>query len=199
MVKFQVWAQPWWVNLLVFVPLIVWFLWRREGLRLSWRQLTILAAFATAFGFSEAAVVVYLRAAAGLLPGYAGTLSDVQRAAAISPPAQSISQFPQSLLTVEVFREAATLVMLVSVATLSGPRSRERWASFLWLFAIWDIAYYAGLWATVRWPSSLKDLDVLFLIPVPWISQVWFPLLVSALTLLAVALARTETTDAKAK
>ncbi|HLB87849.1 MAG TPA: hypothetical protein VJK29_09375 [Terriglobales bacterium] len=199
MVKFQVWAQPWWVNLLVLVPLIVWFLWRREGLRLSWRQLTILAGFAAAFGFSEAAVVVYLRAAAGLLPGYAGTLADVQRAAAISLPAQSTSPLPQSLLTVEVFREAATLVMLVSVALLSGPRPRERWASFLWVFAIWDIAYYAGLWATVRWPSSLKDLDVLFLMPVPWISQVWFPLLVSALTLLAVALARTETADAKAK
>jgi hypothetical protein len=89
--------------------------------------------------------------------------------------------------------------MLVSVALLSGPRFRERGASFLWVFAIWDIAYYAGLWVTVRWPSSLKDLDVLFLIPVPWISQVWFPLLVSALTLLAVALARTETADAKAK
>src|SRR5713101_6682294 len=75
MEKFQVWAQPWWVNLLVFVPLIVWFLWRREGLRLSWRQLTILAAFAAAFGFSEAAVVVYLRAAAGLLPGSPVTLA----------------------------------------------------------------------------------------------------------------------------
>ncbi len=199
MEKFQVWAQPWWVNLLVFVPLIVWFLWRREGLLLSWRQLTILAGFAAAFGFVEAAIVVYLRAAAGLLPGYAGTLSDVRRSAAIYLPAQSISQLPQSLLTVEVFREAATMIMLVTVALLSTPRLRERWASFLWVFAIWDITYYAGLWATVRWPSSLKDLDVLFLIPVPWVSQVWFPMLVSALTLLAVALARTETADGKAK
>jgi len=44
------------------------------------------------------------------------------------------------------------------------------------------------LWATVRWPSSLKDTDVLFLIPVPWISHVWFPILISFLTLVAVAL-----------
>jgi hypothetical protein len=28
---------------------------------------------------------------------------------------------------------------------------------------------------------------VLFLIPVPWIAQVWFPLLVSLLTILAIA------------
>jgi hypothetical protein len=46
--------------------------------------------------------------------------------------------------------------------------------------------YYAGLWATVRWPQSLRDLDVLFLIPVPWVSAVWFPLLVNAMTLAAV-------------
>ena len=58
MVKFQVWAQPWWVNLLVFVPLIVWFLWWREGLLLRWRQLIILAGFGAGFGFVEAAVVV---------------------------------------------------------------------------------------------------------------------------------------------
>ena len=60
---------------------------------------------------------------------------------------------------------------------------------FLWCFAIWDTMYYAGLWATVRWPQSLRDLDVLFLIPVPWTSEVWFPLLVNVLTLAAVVVA----------
>ena len=89
-------------------------------------------------------------------------------------------------MTIEIAREAATIIMLVSVALLAATKFRERWASFLWAFAVWDIAYYAALWATVRWPSSLKDLDVLFLIPVPWVAQVWFPLLVSGLTLLAV-------------
>lgn len=199
MEKVQIWAQPWWVNLLFLVPWIVWLLWRREGLMLSWRQLIILAGFAAAFGFVEASVVVYLRAAAGLLPGYAGTLADVQRSAGTYPPTQSISEFPQSLLTVEVFREAATIVMLAGVALLSAPRFRERWASFLWVFATWDITYYGALWATVRWPSSPKDFDVLFLIPVPWVSQVWFPVLVSAFSLLAVALTRTDATDPKAK
>lgn len=104
--------------------------------------------------------------------------------------AQYPNQYPQGLLTIEVMREAATMVMLVSVAMLAAPRARERWASFLWAFAIWDISYYAGLWATVRWPSSFKEFDVLFLIPVPWIAQVWYPLLVSVLTLSAVAWAK---------
>jgi hypothetical protein len=72
--------------------------------------------------------------------------------------------------------------MLISVTLFTVSRAGARWAAFLWLFALWDIAYYAGLWATLRWPASLTGLDVLFLIPVPWIAQVWFPLLVSGLT-----------------
>jgi len=32
----------------------------------------------------------------------------------------------------------------------------------------------------IRWPESLKTLDVLFLIPVPWVGPVWLPVTVSA-------------------
>ena len=187
MQHFQALAQPWWVNLLAFIPFVAWMVWRRKGLLVSRRQLILLAVFAGAFGFVESAVVIYLRAATGLLPGYRGTLSDVRRSSAGSyKQEESISEFPESLLTIEVLREAATMVMLTTVALLAGTRLRERCAIFLWTFAVWDISYYAGLWATVRWPSSLKELDVLFLIPVPWISQVWFPILISVLTLVAV-------------
>src|SRR6202521_2073649 len=179
-------AQPWWVNLLVLVPPLAWFSWRRGGVPLSVRQLVISGVFAASFGFLEAVVVVYLRAAVGLLPGYQGTLSDVQHSSQNYQQEKSIIDFPSSLMTIEIAREAATIIMLVSVALLAATKFRERWASFLWAFAVWDIAYYAALWATVRWPSSLKDLDVLFLIPVPWRAQAWFPLLASGLTLLAV-------------
>jgi hypothetical protein len=188
MEKLRVWAQPWWVNLLALVPFATYFVFRRKGLLLNWRQLTASATFAAAFGFVEAAVVVYLRAILGMLPGYRGTLSELQHSSQSYEQAESLSQFPQSLLTIEMYREAATLVMLVSVALLATSKANSRWAVFLWVFAVWDIAYYAGLWATVRWPASFTDLDVLFLIPVPWIAQIWFPLLVSALTVFAIAL-----------
>ncbi len=184
-------AQPWWVNLLVLVPLLAWFSWRRGGVSLSARQLLITGVFAASFGFLEAVVVVYLRAATGLLPGYQGTLSDVIRmSGGFYQQSQSISQFPKSLLTLEFLREAATILMLLSVALVTSAKSRARAAVFLWTFAIWDIVYYAALWATVRWPTSLRDPDVLFLIPAPWISPVWFPLLVSGLALAAVLLCR---------
>jgi len=188
MEKLQLWAQPWWVNLLVLIPFATYFAYRRQGLPLRWRQLITLTIFAAAFGFVEAAVVVYLRAAIGLLPGYMGTFAELRRSSLSYTQASSLSQFPHSLLTIEVYREAATMVMLVGVALLSASRTSARWAAFLWVFALWDIAYYAGLWVTVRWPASLIDLDVLFLIPVPWIAQVWFPLLVSAATVVAIAL-----------
>lgn len=193
METFQVLAQPWWVNLLVFIPVLAFWRWRRSGLLLSWRRLVVTAVFAVAFGYVEAAVVVYLRAAMGLLPGYMGTLADVARLSVQAyRQAQSAVEMPQSLLTVEIFREAATMFMLITVALLSAPRAKERGAVFLWAFALWDISYYASLWATVRWPFSFTNQDVLFLIPVPWLSQVWFPVLVSGLTLLAVSFTRTS-------
>jgi hypothetical protein len=187
MEKFQVWAQPWWVNLLLLIPAIAAFTTRRENLPPIRRQFFLMAVFAVAFGFAEAAVVVYLRAATGLLPGYMGSLAQLRHSSLGYEQTQSLAQFPQSLLTIEMWREAATMVMLVSVALLAASRAGARWAAFLWMFALWDIAYYAGLWATVGWPASLKDVDVLFLLPVPWIAQVWFPLLVSGLTALVVA------------
>jgi hypothetical protein len=184
-------AQPWWVNFIVLVPPFAWWSWRRGGVPLTARQLAISCAFAAAFGFLEAVVVAYLRAAVGLLPGYQGTLSDVIRMSGqFYVPTEVVSQFPKSLLTLEVLREAATILMLLSVALLTSANSRARAAVFLWTFAIWDIVYYAALWATVRWPLSLKDPDVLFLIPVPWLSPVWFPLLVSGFALAAVLFSR---------
>jgi len=184
-------AQPWWVNFIILIPPLTWFSWRRGGVPVTARELAISGLFAASFGFLEAVVVVYLRAAVGLLPGYQGTLSDVIRMSGqFYVQTQVISQFPKSLLTLEVLREAATILMLLSVALLTSTNSRARAAVFLWTFAIWDIAYYAALWATVRWPLSLKDPDVLFLIPVPWLSPVWFPLLVSALALAAVLFSR---------
>jgi len=188
MQNFQLWAQPWWVNLSLLIPVIAYSRWRRKGLLLTWRQIGLLTSFAVAFGFVEASVVVYLRAASGLLPGYTGTLSDLQNAPDGYEQAKSIAEFPSRLLTIEIFREAATMVMLASLALLAAPKARERWAVFLWTFAVWDIAYYLGLWATVRWPTSPEDFDVLFLIPVPWLAEVWFPVLVSALTLGAIAI-----------
>jgi len=184
-------AEPWWVNLLIVIPPLAYFSWRRGGVALARRQLMISAVFAAAFGFVEATVVAYLRAATGLLPGYQGTLGDVaRRSGEFYQQAQALTQFPQSLLTLEVLREAATIIILLSVAFLVSAKSRPRAAVFLWTFAIWDIAYYAALWATVRWPQSLKDADVLFLIPQPWFAPVWYPLLVSALAMLAVLLTR---------
>jgi hypothetical protein len=187
----KLFAEPWWVNLLVLVPPFAYFRWRRGGILLARQQLLTSGLFAASFGFVEAVVVVYLRAAVGLLPGYQGTLSDViRRSGEFYQQSQAITQFPQSLLTLEVSREAATILMLLSVALLTAAKASSRVAVFLWTFAIWDITYYAVLWATVRWPLSLRDPDVLFLIPRPWISPVWYPLLVSLLAILAVLFAR---------
>ncbi len=195
--EFVLFARPWPVNLFILAPFATYYLWRRDGLTLTRDALVAACFFGIAFGFVEAAVVVYLRAAIGLLPGYGGSLADVAGLSAdIFQQAEILDELPRSLLAVELIREAATMIMLVSVALLAVKTTRERCAIFLWTFAIWDISYYLGLWATVRWPPSLLTADILFLIPVPWLAQVWFPILVSALFMGAILLARRVDSEA---
>src|SRR6266849_4518213 len=189
--NFRLLAHPWWVNLLLLVPLVAYFLFRREKPQLTRHQLLTSAIFALSFGFVEGAVAIYLGAAVGLLPGHARTLSDLARLSAdLEQQAQQVSNLPPGLLTVEVFRETATMLMLLSVAILAEQKRGERLAIFLWIFALWDIGYYVALRATVRWPYSPTSPDVLFFIPVPWTSQVWVPILLSILTAAALLLTR---------
>jgi hypothetical protein len=169
-------ASPWWVNLAPLVPIVSFLAWRRAGLRLSWPRLTYAAVFGAAFGVDEAVVVVYLRGAVGLLLPAAD-------------PDEVLARLPELFGQAEVVREASTVLILVAASLLAIRSIRERWAIFLWMFAFWDIFYYAGLWLIIGWPPSLFTPDVLFLIPTPWVAQVWFPVLVSLLTVAAVLLA----------
>ena len=54
MSHFQLWAQPPWVNLLILIPLVAAFSFRRAGHLLGGRRLIVIAFFAAAFGFAEA-------------------------------------------------------------------------------------------------------------------------------------------------
>jgi hypothetical protein len=184
-------AHPWWVNLLITVPFISYVFWQRASISISRTHLLAAALFAASFGVVEGTVVVYLRAVLGAAAGYRTSVSGVaQVSESLNQVRLEPSALPPSLLKVEVFREAATIFMLVTVGLLAAPNRQGRWAMFLWTFAIWDVSYYITLWATIRWPSSMTDSDVLFLIPVVWVSPVWFPLLVSTLSVVAVLLAR---------
>lgn len=130
-------------------------------------------AFGVAFGYVEATVVVYLRAALGVVPG-----------AVMAHEPGTFGTFE----AVEIARELATLVMITAVGLLAGRSRLERLAWAAVVFGTWDIVYYAGLRLTIGWPPSLDTWDVLFLVPTPWVGPVWAPLIVS-LALIAVGLA----------
>jgi hypothetical protein len=184
-------AHPWWVNLLIAVPFFSYVLWQRASISFTRTHLLAAALFAASFGVVEGTVVVYLRAVLGAAAGYSTSLPGVaQFSESLHQVRLEPAALPPSLLRVEVFREAATIFMLVSVALLAAPNVQGRWAMFLWTFAIWDVTYYVTLWVTLGWPASMTDPDVLFLIPVVWDSPVWFPLLVSTLSAGAVLIAR---------
>ena len=111
--EFTLFAQPWWVNLFIAIPFIAYYLWFKEGITVSKLTLVISGLFGIAFGFVEASVVVYLRAAVGLLPGYGGTPSNVAILSAdIYQQSRILGELPKALRIVEIFREAATMNML---------------------------------------------------------------------------------------
>ena len=120
------------------------------------------AAYAVAMAYLEAAVVVYLRA--------------LYYPAGFAFPLVLI---PDRMAAIEIGREAATIMMLLSIAWLAGPRPGERFLHFCLVFGVWDIFYYVWLRALAGWPPSLLTWDILFLIPVPWAGPVLAPLLVS--------------------
>lgn len=126
------------------------------------RRLLLVTLFALAMGFLESAVVVYLR----LL--YYPQGFDFPLVA-----------LPAAVLVIEVAREGATLVMLLTVALLVGRTGWERFAWLCLIFGLWDIAYYLGLKLAIGWPSSLMTWDILFLIPVIWTGPVLAPLITS--------------------
>lgn len=145
-----------------------------------WRAAAALILFGISFGYVEASVVVYLRAVYDPVrqklhpdraPGDLFPLIPVDRLRSEAPE--------QSwLLGVEIAREAATMVMLASVAFAAGGRSS--WLpSFAIVFGTWDLFFYLFLKVLLHWPASLMTWDVLFLIPVPWAAPVLAPSIVS--------------------
>jgi hypothetical protein len=133
------------------------------------RRLFWLSLLAIAMAQLEAAVVVYLRKV--YYPdGFEFPLVIIR----------------DRIAAIEIGREAATVVMLFALAKLYSARDRWRqYAAFLWAFGIWDIFYYVWLWIMLRWPSSLLDWDVLFLIPLPWVGPVLAPVLIAVVMMAA--------------
>jgi len=131
----------------------------------------VVAAMGIAFGYNEAAVVVYLRA--------------IFHPAGFSFPLAPLGLTAEShrLLLTEVGREAATIVLIFSGCLLAGQNRPQRLAYFMIIFAMWDIFYYVWLKALLGWPASVMDWDVLFLIPVGWAGPVLAPVMVSAVML----------------
>lgn len=135
-------------------------------------KLFLLAIFGIAMAHLEGVVVVYLRKALGMIDSESNK--------------ESIEKFPKRYLTIEMTREAATIIMLVIVAYLTGDTLIQKGVYFLWTFAFWDLFYYLSLYILIKWPPKFTTIDVLFLIPKPWIAPVWFPIGVSGLTIIII-------------
>lgn len=136
-------------------------------MKLSKRKLFWLTIFAVAIAYVEATVVVYLRQIY-----YPDNLQ------VIFP----IKLFSSFNLVIELIREAATIIIMVSIAFLVERKNRTRiFAAFIFQFGVWDIFYYIWLKAIIGWPVSWTEWDILFLIPWAWLGPWICPVLISIL------------------
>lgn len=128
------------------------------------RFLTVIL-FAIAMAWVESAVVFYIR-------------TYVDR---IEPYQPNPLPLIGVLGPVELVREFATMIMLLTVGVLAGKTWRARWGYALFAFGVWDIFYYLFLKVMCGWPHSLLDWDILFLLPLPWWGPVLSPMLIALL------------------
>jgi hypothetical protein len=131
----------------------------------AWRRWGTVIVYAGAMAWVEAAVVYYLR-----------TMVD-----RIEPYQPNPLPIIGSLGPIELAREFATLVMLLSVGMLAGRNWRGRLGYSAIAFGVWDIFYYVFLKGMCGWPNSLLDWDILFLLPLPWWGPVLAPVSIALL------------------
>ncbi len=125
----------------------------------------LVVAFAIAMAWVEAASVYYLRVLVDRIDPYQPN----------PLPMRGV------LGSVELVREAATLVMLLAVGALSGGTWRARLGYTAIAFGVWDICYYVFLKLMSGWPTSLFNWDILFLLPLPWWGPVVAPVCIALL------------------
>ena len=123
--------------------------------------------FAISMGIFEGAVVVYMRA--------------LYYPEGFDFPIKLMSD--QVAIT-ELIREFASLIMLLSVGVIAGKNFSQRFAWFIYSFAVWDIIYYVFLYLILGWPESLLTWDILFLLPVTWTGPLVAPVIISLLMIL---------------
>ena len=147
------------------------------------KKLIGLIIFGIAFGFVEATVVFYLREIFHYTDNY--LLSDYKVLfntgiiTFIWPKVPILNN--TQINFAELQREIATIIMLLTVSYMSATKWKQRLGAFLITFAFWDIFYYVFLKYLTGWPKSLLDIDVYFLIPVPWIGPVITPIIISTI------------------
>jgi hypothetical protein len=125
----------------------------------------IVVAFAVAMAWMEAATVFYIRALVDRIEPYQAEPLPMHGA----------------LGNVELWREAATLVLLAAVGWLAGRTWRQRAGYAALAFGIWDVLYYVFLRPISGWPNTLLDWDILFLLPLPWWGPVLAPVSIAVL------------------
>ena len=131
----------------------------------NWHRWLIVCVFAIAMAWVESAVVYDLRTMVNRIEPYQ------------ADPLPLVGK----LGPVELVRELATMIMLLTTGMLAGKKWPQRLGYSAIAFGVWEVFYYVFLKVMCGWPHSLLDWDILFLLPLPWWGPVLAPVLIAIL------------------
>ena len=126
--------------------------------------LIALTALCVALGYVDAVATFYVR----------GTLEVAQEGGDFARA--SVEAMPARTVALEQTRQAATVLVLITVAVVAGRNALQQWGTFAFTLGSWQVLRYAAIRTITNWPESLSSTDALVLTPRPLYAPVWMAL-----------------------
>lgn len=89
----------------------------------------------------------------------------------------AVQEMPQRIISLELTRQAAFVLVLLTVAIVAGRNGLQQAGSFIFCVGAWIVLRYIAIRALTDWPASLVELDAVIFLPEPLYAPIWMTLI----------------------
>jgi len=129
--------------------------------------LIALTALCIAIGYVDAVATFYVR----------GMLQVAQEGGGF---AQAVTEaMPPRIVALEQTRQAATVLVLVTVAIVAGRNLHQQFGTAFFALGGWTVCRYIAMRTITDWPGALTDVDTVLYLPHAVYAPVWMPIVIA--------------------
>ncbi len=129
--------------------------------------LIALTALCVAVGYADALATFYVR----------GMLQVSQEGGGFARAV--VEAMPERIVGLEQTRQAATVLLLISVGFVAGRNAAQQVGTVLFALGGWEIFRYVAIRTITDWPTALGDADAVIFLPQPVYVPVWMPIVIA--------------------